>query len=167
VPPRPRPAPPRLIKRYDNRKLYDAGARRYVTIEDIARLITAGEDVFVQDQKSGDDITSVVLAQVILDGVKVRTDSIPRQVLTRLIRLGAGPAAAWAEWDAPHEAAARARVEAERIAGDIAASVQHLVAEAQGTVESRLRQWLPQPEPPARRKPKATIARTGKRRRAK
>ena len=89
----PRSAAPRLIKRYDNRKLYDAGARRYVTIEDIARLITAGEDVFVQDQKSGQDITSVVLAQVILDGVKERTDSIPRQVLTRLIRLGGGPKA--------------------------------------------------------------------------
>ena len=145
MPARPSPATaPRLIKRYDNRKLYDAGARRYVTIEDIARLITAGEDVFVQDQKSGADITSVVLAQVILDGVKERTDSIPRQVLTRLIRLGAGPAAAWAEWDGPQEAAAKARAEAERIAGDIAASVQHLVAEAQGTVESRLRQWLPQ-----------------------
>ena len=137
---------PRLIKRYDNRKLYDVGARRYVAIEDIARLITDGEDVFVQDQKSGDDITSVVLAQVILDGVRERTDSIPRQVLTRLIRLGAGPAAAWAEWDGPQEAATRARAEAERIAADIAASVQHLVAEAQGTVESRLRQWLPQPK---------------------
>ena len=139
----PRSAAPRLIKRYDNRKLYDAGARRYITIEDIARLITAGEDVFVQDQKSGRDITSVVLAQVILDGVKERTDSIPRQVLTRLIRLGGGPVSAWAEWDGPQEAAARARAEAERIASDVAASVQHLVAEAQGSVESRLRQWLP------------------------
>ena len=133
----------RTIRRYDNRKLYDAGARRYVTIEDIARLITAGEDVFVQDQKSGQDITSVVLAQVILDGVKERRDSIPRQVLTRLIRLGGGPVSAWAEWDGPQEAAARARAEAERIASDVAASVQHLVAEAQGSVESRLRQWLP------------------------
>ena len=138
-------AAPRLIKRYHNRKLYDVGARRYVAIEDIARLITAGEDVSVQDQRSGGDITSVVLAQVILDGVKERTGSIPRQVLTRLIRLAAGPAAAWADWDGPQEAATRARAEAERIAGDIAASVQHLVAEAQGSVESRLRQWLPNP----------------------
>jgi polyhydroxyalkanoate synthesis repressor PhaR len=155
---------PRLIKRYDNRKLYDAGARRYVTIEDIARLITAGEDVVVEDQKSGHDITSVVLAQVILDGVKVRTDSIPRQVLTRLIRLGAGPAAAWADWDGPQEAAARARLEAERIAGDIAASVQHLVAEAQGTVESHLREWLPQPKPAKRRKPRTPSGKTKRRR---
>lgn len=163
MPARPSAAAPRLIKRYDNRKLYDAGARRYVTIEDIARLITAGEDVVVEDQTSGHDITSVVLAQVILDGVKVRTDSIPRQVLTRLIRLGAGPAAAWADWDGPQEAAARARVEAERIAGDIAASVQHLVAEAQGTVESHLREWLPRPKP-KRRKPRTPSGKKKRRR---
>jgi polyhydroxyalkanoate synthesis repressor PhaR len=166
VPARPSPAAsPRLIKRYDNRKLYDAGARRYVTIEDIARLIAAGEDVLVEDRKSGQDITTVVLAQVILDGVKARTGSIPRQVLTRLIRLGAGPAAAWAEWDGPQEAAARARAEAERIAAEIAASVQHLVAEAQGTVESRLRQWLPQPKPARRRKPVPPSGGTRKKRR--
>ena len=166
MPARPSSAPAaRLIKRYDNRKLYDAGARRYITIEDIARLITAGEDVFVEDRKSGQDITSVVLAQVILDGVKERTDSIPRQVLTRLIRLGAGPAAAWAEWDGPQEAAARARAEAERIAGEIAASVQHLVAEAQGNVESRLRQWLPRPKPIRRRKPLPPTGGTRKRKR--
>ena len=30
MPARPPSAPPRLIKRYDNRKLYDAGDRRYV-----------------------------------------------------------------------------------------------------------------------------------------
>ena len=143
--------PARHIKRYENRKLYDAGARRYVAIEDIARLITAGEDVRVEDRKTGEDITSVVLAQVILDGVKERADSIPHQVLARLIRLGAGGARAWAEWDGAQEAAARARAEAERIAGDVAASVQHLVAEAHETVESRLRHWLPAPAPRPRR----------------
>ena len=144
----------RVIKRYANRKLYDPAARRHVAIEDIARLITAGEDVRVEDQGTGQDITSVVLAQVVLDGVKERADSIPHQVLARLIRLGAGPATAWADWDGAQQAAARARAEAERIAGDVAASVHHLVAEAQETVESRLRHWLPAPAP-RRRAPAA------------
>lgn len=149
MPARPSPAiAPRLIKRYDNRKLYDAGARRYVTIEDIARLITAGEDVLVQDQKSGDDITSVILAQVILDGVKERTDNIPRQVLMRLIRLGGGPVSAWAEWDGPQEAAARARAEAERFA----VSVQRVLADAQSTVENGLRHLLPPKGRPRKRR---------------
>jgi polyhydroxyalkanoate synthesis repressor PhaR len=157
--PRRRPAPlvgPRLVKRYENRKLYDAAAGRHVTIEDIARLIAGGEDVVVEDRKTGEDITSVVLAQVILDGVKERGSSIPRQVLTRLIRLGAGPAAAWAEWDGPQEAAARARAEAERIAAGLAASMQHLVAEAQGTVQARLREWLPTEAARPRARPAST-----------
>ena len=138
-------AAPRLIRRYGNRKLYDVSAKRYVSIVDLARLIVAGEDVHVEDHLSGSDITSVVLAQVVLDGLKDRGDSIPRQVLTRLIRLGAGPVAAWADWDGAQEAASRARSEAERIASDVAASVQRAVADAQGTVESHLRQWLPAP----------------------
>jgi len=157
-------AAPRLIRRYGNRKLYDVSAKRYVSIVDLARLIVAGEDVHVEDHLSGSDITSVVLAQVVLDGLKDRGDSIPRQVLTRLIRLGAGPVAAWADWDGPQEAATRARAEAERIASDVAASVQRAVADAQGSVESHLRQWLPAParRKPARRKTakKATKRRT-------
>ncbi len=158
---------PRLIKRYDNRKLYDAGARRYVTIEDIARLIAAGEDVEVQDQASGDDITTVVLAQVILDGVKDRNDSIPRQVLTRLIRLGSGPVSAWSEWEGPHEAAVRARAEAEKLT----VSVHRILSDAQSAVESGLRHLLPpapappkKPRPAARRQAPAGAA-TRKRRR--
>ena len=101
----------RLIRRYENRKLYDVAARRYVSIEDLARLIVGGEDVHVEDRGTGEDITSVVLAQVVLDRVREKGDSVPRQVLTRLIRLGAGPVSAWAEWDG-QEAAARARAEA-------------------------------------------------------
>jgi polyhydroxyalkanoate synthesis repressor PhaR len=160
-----RPVHARLIKRYPNRKLYDADGRRYVAIEDIARLITSGEDVVVQDQKSGRDITSVVLAQVILDGVKARAESIPRQVLTRLIRLGSGPVSAWADWDGPQEAAARARTEAERIASDLSASVQQLVAEAQGSVESRLRRWLPAAPPPRGARARGRAMKTTQRKR--
>jgi polyhydroxyalkanoate synthesis repressor PhaR len=132
----------RLIRRYENRKLYDVAARRYVSIEDLARLIVGGEDVHVEDRGTGEDITSVVLAQVVLDRLKEKGDSVPRQVLTRLIRLGAGPVSAWAEWDG-QDAAARARTEAERIASEVASSVQRAVADAQGAVEARLRHWLP------------------------
>jgi polyhydroxyalkanoate synthesis repressor PhaR len=151
--------PPRLITRYGNRKLYDATGRRYVSIEDLAGLIAGGEDVHVRDRGTGEDITTVVLAQVIVDRLKEQKGSIPRQVLTRLIRLAEGPVSAWADWDGPQEAAARARSEAERIASDQAASVQHLVKDAQGTVESRLRQWLPatKPTPPPRKRARAAI----------
>ena len=155
----------RLIRRYENRKLYDVAARRYVSIEDLARLIVGGEDVHVEDHRTGHDITSVVLAQVVLDRLKEKGDSVPRQVLTRLIRLGAGPVSAWAEWDG-QDAAARARAEAERIASEVASSVQRAVVDAQGAVEARLRHWMPAAPPAPRRrgakakaKPKKTTRR--------
>ena len=156
-------AVPRLIRRYENRKLYDASARRYVSIEDLARLVVEGEDVHVEDRRTGEDITTVVLAQVVLDRLKERGDSVPRQVLTRLIRLAAGPVSAWADWN-PQAAAGRARAEAERIASDVTASVQRAVAEAQGTVESHLRQWLPAPAAPRRRARKKAGKTTRRRR---
>ena len=146
----------RLIKRYDNRKLYDPAAGRYVTIPDLARMVERGDEVRIEDQKTGQDLTTVVLAQVVLEGLKQRTAQVPRQVLTRLIRLGSGASAAWAERTVAQEAAARARQEAERIVSgllsrgrlsleealalrqDIAQSVHRLVTDAQRSVEDRL-----------------------------
>jgi polyhydroxyalkanoate synthesis repressor PhaR len=83
----------RLITRYSNRKLYDTRARRYVTLDGLARLVAAGHDVSVREQKSGADITTTVLAQVVLEGVRQRGAAIPREVLVRLIRLGLGAGA--------------------------------------------------------------------------
>jgi polyhydroxyalkanoate synthesis repressor PhaR len=150
----------RTIRRYDNRKLYDAEARRYVTLDELSRLIGGGTEVRVVEQRTGEDITTVVLAQVVLEAIKQRTATIPHQVLSRLIRLGAGKAGAFTEWLDPHEASTRARHEAERIVSglvtrgrltldealalrqDIAASAQRLVAEAQAGVQARLRRLL-------------------------
>jgi polyhydroxyalkanoate synthesis repressor PhaR len=86
------PGAERLIRRYDNRKLYDAEARRYVTLEELSRLVGEGTDVRVVEQRTGEDITTVVLAQVVLEGIRQRTADIPHQVLSRLIRLGSAKA---------------------------------------------------------------------------
>ena len=153
-------AAPRPIRRYGNRKLYDPGAGRYVTLEDVARIVAGGHEVEVVDQKTGEDLTSLTLAQVLLEGVKRGASRIPRQVLTRLVRIAAGPASAWGEWPEPHDTAGRARQEAERIVAralgrrrlsldeavalrqDLGQMVHRLVSEAQSGVESRLRALL-------------------------
>ena len=150
----------RVIRRYENRKLYDAQARRYVTLEDLARLVGSGAEVRAVDQRTGEDITTIVLAQVVLEGLRERTASIPHQVLTRLIRLGSGKGGGFAEWLDPQEASARARREAERIVSglvargrltldealalrqEITGSVQRLVAEAHAGLHGRLRRLL-------------------------
>ena len=57
----------RLIKKYANRRLYDAAQSRHVTLEDIRSLIVAGERIKVVEDKTGEDITRVILLQVIAD----------------------------------------------------------------------------------------------------
>ena len=116
--PSPRPRP---IRRYENRKLYDAEAGRYVTLDDVARIVAAGGEVEVVDQKTGEDLTSFTLAQVLLERVRTGASRIPRQVLTRLIRVAAGPSPAWGHWPEPQEMAGRARQEAEQQPGEPAA----------------------------------------------
>jgi len=151
---------PRPIRRYGNRKLYDPATRRYVTLEDLARLVAGGHEIEVVEQKTGEDLTSLTLAQVLLEGVKQGASRIPRQVLTRLIRIAAGPASAWGDWPEPQDTASRARQEAERIVSrvlgqgrlslddavtlrqDVGQMVHRLVSEAHSGVEARLRAVL-------------------------
>ena len=56
----------RVVKRYTNRKLYDKQESRYVTLEEIARLVREGEDVGVIDNETEEDLTAVTFAQIIL-----------------------------------------------------------------------------------------------------
>jgi len=55
----------RLIKRYDNRKLYDTETSKTVTLKDLATLIRDGEEIKVIDA-ADKDITNRVLAQIFL-----------------------------------------------------------------------------------------------------
>ena len=56
---------PHLIKKYSNRKLYDTQSRRYITLDDIARMVREGRDVTVIQRDSGQDLTAVVLSQIV------------------------------------------------------------------------------------------------------
>jgi polyhydroxyalkanoate synthesis repressor PhaR len=55
-----------LIKKYANRKLYDTRTSRYITLEGIAELVRDGHDIRVVDRDSGNDLTQVVLSQIVL-----------------------------------------------------------------------------------------------------
>src|SRR3979409_1595406 len=58
------PSPHRL-KKYSNRKLYDTYTRRYITLEDIARLVRDGGDVKVVQRDTGEDLTPAILSQIV------------------------------------------------------------------------------------------------------
>lgn len=60
----------RLIKRYANRKLYDTANSRYVTLDEVAALLQAGEDVHIVDNQTKADITAVTMAQILVEEEK-------------------------------------------------------------------------------------------------
>ena len=68
---------PILIKRYANRKLYDQGRSRYVTLEELEELIRQGREIRVVDAVSGEDLTGQTLAQIILDTARGRRTALP------------------------------------------------------------------------------------------
>jgi polyhydroxyalkanoate synthesis repressor PhaR len=79
--------PPTLIKKYGNRRLYDTGESRYITLEELSRKIREGGDVRVIDAKSGDDLTQNTLTQIIIEG-RGAARMLPVPLLVQLIRLG-------------------------------------------------------------------------------
>jgi polyhydroxyalkanoate synthesis repressor PhaR len=78
----------RVIKRYTNRKLYDTDQSRYVTLDDIARLIRENVEVRVIDNESQDDLTAVTFAQIILEEEKRKTNLVSVPFLRKLIHSG-------------------------------------------------------------------------------
>lgn len=60
----------RIIKRYANRKLYDTRESRYVTLNDIARLVREGEELRIVDNRTKDDVTNLTFAQIIYEEEK-------------------------------------------------------------------------------------------------
>ena len=80
--------PLRMIKRYGNRKLYDTSQSRYITLEEIARLVRSGNDVNVIDNENGDDLTAITFAQIILEEEKRRSSLISLDLLRELVQHG-------------------------------------------------------------------------------
>ncbi|MES1196568.1 MAG: polyhydroxyalkanoate synthesis repressor PhaR [Steroidobacter sp.] len=60
-------ATPRVIKKYPNRRLYDTTESRYITLNDVRRLVCEKQDFVVVDQKTHEDITRSILLQVIAE----------------------------------------------------------------------------------------------------
>jgi polyhydroxyalkanoate synthesis repressor PhaR len=75
------------IKKYANRKLYHTNRKHYITLDGIAELIRAGEQIQVVDNGSGEDITAPILAQVVAQ-TRGRGGLLPTHVLTDLIQAG-------------------------------------------------------------------------------
>ena len=83
-----------VIKRYANRKLYDPQESRYVTLDELAEMIRTGHEISVVDVSTGDDLTSVILAQILLEKERQHQTTLPTGFMHQLIQHGA----AWQEF---------------------------------------------------------------------
>ena len=76
----------RLIKKYANRRLYDASQSRHITLDDIRGLIVKGERIKVVEDKTGHDITRHILLQVIAEQEQFGRPILSTPVLESIIR---------------------------------------------------------------------------------
>jgi polyhydroxyalkanoate synthesis repressor PhaR len=81
----------RLIRKYSNRRLYDASGSRHVTLEDLRKLIIAGEKIKVVDDKSDEDLTRAVLLQIIAEQEHLGRPVLNAELLAMIIRFYGSP----------------------------------------------------------------------------
>jgi polyhydroxyalkanoate synthesis repressor PhaR len=80
----------RIIKRYQNRKLYDTHQSCYVTLEEISQIIREGHEIQVIDNKTKNDITYITQIQLLFDQERKSTKGGDTELLKRVIRAGEG-----------------------------------------------------------------------------
>lgn len=74
-----------VIKKYENRRLYDTTNSRYVNLEEVAQLLQQGNEVQVIDASSGEDITRLILTQIIVEDAKTPESSFPLDLLRQMV----------------------------------------------------------------------------------
>jgi polyhydroxyalkanoate synthesis repressor PhaR len=75
-----------IIKRYGNRRLYNTETSSYVNFQDIVDVIRQGHDIQVIDSQTQEDITKLILTQIILEEEKNKKSILPLSFLYQLIR---------------------------------------------------------------------------------
>ncbi len=108
----------RKIKKYANRKLYDTVDKQYISMEQLAALVRAGESVSVLDNQTGEDITVQILSQLLSKDRKRQDSEMISDMLSQMLRRGSTTLADYARrttsrWQ---EAVHVAEEEIERIA---------------------------------------------------
>jgi len=75
-----------VLRKYPNRRIYDATRNTHVTLAEIADRVKAGERIRILDHKTGEDLTQVTMGQVLVETLKSRPDYLPLDLVTLMIR---------------------------------------------------------------------------------
>ena len=92
------PPPKIIIKKYENRRLYDSTNSRYVNLDDVAEMVREGADVQVVDAKTNEDLTRTVLTQIIVEETKDREIGLPLELLRQLVLASDAARHQFLEW---------------------------------------------------------------------
>jgi polyhydroxyalkanoate synthesis repressor PhaR len=84
--PEDRPAGPRVLTKYPNRRLYDTRTSSYITLAEVKHMVLDAEPFEVRDAKTGDDLTRSILLQIILEEETGGVPIFSTQMLAQLIR---------------------------------------------------------------------------------
>jgi polyhydroxyalkanoate synthesis repressor PhaR len=76
---------PAVVKKYANRRLYNTATSSYVTLDDLSKMVRAGQHFVVYDAKSGEDLTRSILTQIILEEDGKGRNLLPINFLRQLI----------------------------------------------------------------------------------
>jgi len=77
-----------LLKKYTNRRLYDTEKSIYVTMDYVMDVIRKGRQIRVMDAKTGEDVTSSVLTQIVLEEARKKKYLLPPPLLYLIIQYG-------------------------------------------------------------------------------
>jgi len=76
----------RIIKKYPNRRLYDTEDSKYITLEDVKKLVLDGVDFIVKDVKTEEDLTRNILLQIISEQEHDGEPFFSTELLIQIIR---------------------------------------------------------------------------------
>ena len=74
-----------VIRKYENRRLYDTTHSRYVNLDEVAQMVRDGRDVQVLDAVTGEDRTRAVLTQIVVEQAKDGHSAFPLDVLRQMV----------------------------------------------------------------------------------
>lgn len=77
-----------LLKKYTNRRLYDTEKSIYVTLDYVTETIRKGRQIQVTDAKTGEDVTSAILTQIVLEEARKKKYLLPPPLLYLIIQYG-------------------------------------------------------------------------------
>ena len=77
----------RIIKKYQNRCLYDTSLSKYISLADLKELVFSQEPFEVREVKTDKDITRQVLLQIISEEENEENPLFTTEVLMRFIRM--------------------------------------------------------------------------------